>query len=161
MNGIRIIGVGTPYGDDRAGLAIGARLALAPPCGCEVVTTDRPGAELIDLLSGAGAVIILDAVRSRRPPGTIHDLPLSALPAAPLAYSSHGIGIADALALAAALGRLPPGRLIGIEAQPVVPRPGDDLSEAVAAAFDAAIARVHAWARRLAADRSAAGRPCA
>jgi hydrogenase maturation protease len=161
VNGVRIIGVGTPHGDDRAGLALGARLAVAPPLGCEVVTTDRPGTELIDLLAGAGAVILLDAVRSCRPPGTIHDVPLSDLPAAQVAYSSHGIGIADVVALAATLGCLPPGRLIGIEAQPVSPRPGDELSTAVAAAIDGAIAHVHAWARRLAADRSLAGRSCA
>lgn len=161
MNGVRIIGVGTAHGDDRAGLAMAAELAVAPPLGCEVIATDRPGAELIDLLTDAEAVIVLDAVRSRHPPGTIHDLPLGDLPAAPLAYSSHGIGLADAVALAAALGRLPPGRFIGIEAQPIAPRPGDVLSAAVTAAFDGAIARVYAWARRLAADRSAAGRSCA
>jgi hydrogenase maturation protease len=145
MSGVRVIGVGTPYGDDRAGLEIAARLAALPGCGCEVVVTERPGAELIDLLGGADAVIVLDAVRSGLAPGTLHDLPLEDLAGAAGAGSAHGIGVAQALALARALGGGPRGRFIGIEAGPGRPAFAAALSAEVAAAVGTAAFRAQAW----------------
>jgi hydrogenase maturation protease len=151
MSVVRIIGVGTPYGDDRAGLAIAARLMEAPASGSEVVITERPGVELLDLLCGADAVIVLDAVRSGAAPGKIHDLALEELPEADRACSSHGIGVADTLALAEALGCRPRGRFIGIEARPHrrLPTWTDVLSPEVEAALDAAVLRVKEWVERV------------
>ena len=64
-------------------------------------------------------MLLLDVVRSGAAPGTIHELELAALVDASLAQaqvSSHGFGPAEALRLAAALGRsLPPGRFVGVE----------------------------------------------
>jgi hydrogenase maturation protease len=155
---VRVIGIGTPCGDDRAGLEVAARVGAAPPRGCEVVATERPGVELIDLLNGGGATIVLDAVRSGAAAGTIHDLPLDDLPAPRLAMSSHGIGIAEALALARALGHRPHGRLIGIEAGAGAMRAGDPLGADVAAAIGAAVQRVHAWIARYCAPCLEAGK---
>ena len=148
MSRVRIIGVGTRFGDDRAGLEMAARIAAAPPRGCEVVTTERPGAELIELLAGAEAVILLDAVRSGSAAGTVHDLALEDLPQSFRSMSSHGIGITDALALAEALGCRPRGRLIGVEAAPGSVAMDRPLSAAVAAAITTAVERVHAWVDR-------------
>jgi hydrogenase maturation protease len=158
MSRVRIIGVGTPFGDDRAGLEIARCLVAAPPRGCEVVATERPGTELIDLLGGTDAVILLDAVRSGAAPGTIHDLALADLVQPGAAVSSHGIGIAETLALAGALGGLPRGRLIGIESSRGSETLGALLSASVAAALSTAVMRVHAWVERYGGgDRACAG----
>ncbi len=146
MSRTRIIGIGTRFGDDRAGLELAAQLRAAPPCDSEVFASERPGVELIDMLAGAEAVIVLDAVRSGAVPGTIHDLALDDLPLPGVAVSSHGIGVADTLALGRALGCLPRGRFIGVEASPGAAVMGAALSEAVALALRAAMRCVHAWA---------------
>jgi hydrogenase maturation protease len=114
---IRIIGIGSPFGDDAAGLEAARQLAADPPAGSEVIEADRPGATLIDLFDGADAVILIDAARSGALAGTLHDIDLYALSAQPLGLlSSHGIGVAEAVHLAATLGRLPArGRVLAIE----------------------------------------------
>jgi hydrogenase maturation protease len=145
MSSVRVIGVGTPFGDDRAGLEIAARVAAAAPRGCDVVATERPGSELIELLHGSGATILLDAVRSGAAAGTIHDLPLDDLAPPRPAMSSHGIGIAEALALARVLGYRPRGRFIGVEAGPAETRAADPLGADVAAAIGVAVQRVRGW----------------
>jgi hydrogenase maturation protease len=127
---------------------IAARVAAAPPRGCHVFATERPGVELIELLSGRGATILLDAVRSGAAAGTIHDLPLDDLPPPRPAVSSHGIGIAEAVALARALGYRPHGRFIGIEARPPEMRTDDPLGADVAAAIGVAVQRVRSWIER-------------
>ena len=69
---IRIIGIGSPFGDDRAGLEVAVRMAAAPPDGVEVIVADRPGTDLVGMLRGAEAVIVVDAVRSNAPAGAVH-----------------------------------------------------------------------------------------
>ena len=66
---------------------------------------------LIEDWAGADAVIVVDAVSSGAPPGTIHRLdPLSApIPAALSQGSTHAFGLAETIELARALGRLPRG----------------------------------------------------
>jgi hydrogenase maturation protease len=144
---IRVIGIGSPFGDDRAGLEVAARLAgLAAP-DLDVIRADRPGVDLVELLRGVDAAIVVDAVRSGAPAGTLHDLDLSAVPHVRLRYlSSHGFGVAEALALAQALGRMPGrGRLIGIEVADVGSPSCARLSPAIERALDDALGRVHAW----------------
>jgi hydrogenase maturation protease len=147
---IRIIGIGSPLGDDAAGLVAARRLAAAPPRGCQVIAADRPGAGLIDLLEGAAAVILIDAVRSDAAPGAIHVLNLREIGAlGERLVSSHGIGVASAIELAAKLERAPVrGRLIGIEAA-TGGRGLDEISPAVKDAIERAIALARKWAARL------------
>jgi hydrogenase maturation protease len=144
---IRVIGIGSPFGDDRAGLEVAARIAAAPPPEVEVVPADRPGVDLVELLDGAGAAIVIDAVRSGAPAGTVHDFDLHALPALRMALvSSHGVGVAEAVALARALGRLPArGRLVGIEAPPGEAHAPAELSRPVAESIDQVVRRVRDW----------------
>ena len=117
---IRIIGIGSPFGDDAAGLEIARMLAEAPPSNCEVIVADRPGAALVDLLEGANAAILIDAVRSGAPPGTIHEFAFDELDRCPARLvSSHDLGVAAAVQLAQKLGRAPSvGWVIGIEIAP-------------------------------------------
>ena len=65
---IRIIGIGSPFGDDAAGLEAARQLAADPPPDAEVVVADRPGAGLIDLFDGADALIIVTEWKEFRSP---------------------------------------------------------------------------------------------
>jgi hydrogenase maturation protease len=144
---IRIIGIGSPFGDDDAGLEAARRLAAAPPPETDVVAADRPGAALIDLFDGADAVILIDAARSGAPAGTIHDLDLHALPAdASGLVSSHGLGVAAVVRLAATLARLPPrGRVLAIEAAATSAPQSAGLSAAAQGGVLQALKRARWW----------------
>jgi len=146
---IRVLGVGSPTGDDRAGLEVARRLAASPPPGAEVHAVDRRGADLLELLDGAESVILVDAARSGAPLGTVHELGLASLPRQPRApLSSHGVGVQAALALADALGReLPRGVVLAIEGGTQ-----DAMSPAVERAVDAVVARVRRLLRAPLAD---------
>ncbi len=147
---IRIIGIGSPFGDDAAGLEAARRLAAAPPPGTEIIAADRPGSDLIDLLDGAEAAILIDAVRSGSAPGTLHDLDLRDLPASGgRLASSHDLGVADAVRLAATLGKAPQrGRLLGIEIPPDSAREPDRISAQTSRAIEDAVQRARSWATR-------------
>ena len=122
VNRIRIIGVGSDYGEDRlgwhavqalqqAGLTVGAGEA-AP----EFHFCPRPGNDLLALLRGAHKVIIIDAMRSGAAPGTICRFDADELDSLPAPLSSHALGLRETLQLAAALGDLPPQCIVfGIE----------------------------------------------
>lgn len=139
---IRVVGIGTSAGDDAAGPLVATHLAAGPalPKGVEAVACDRPF-ELIELMNGCDGAVLVDATRSGRPAGTVHEPdPHTLREARPV--SSHGIGVPEALALARALGRVPDRlALVGIEAQSAT---GDALSPAVRAALAEAGTRVRA-----------------
>ena len=114
---IRVIGVGTRQGDDAAGLLVAEALAAgALPPGVVVRTCDRPGADLLGEMEGADAVVIIDATRSGRAPGTVFRVAPEEM-AGGRSLSSHALGAREALALAEALGRSPARvEIVGIEA---------------------------------------------
>ncbi len=108
MTPVRIIGIGSPFGADRAGWLAVARLAARNdwPRPVEWRTLDRPGTALLDHLSGADHVILIDALLDGGA-GTVRRLQPSELKrTAPL--SSHGAGVAETLDLGRTLGLLPP-----------------------------------------------------
>lgn len=93
--------------------------------------------ELIEACEGAQAAWLVDAVCSGARPGTLHrfDVGERALPSGLFRVSTHRFGLADALELARALGRLPPRVTVyGIEGSRFAP--GEPLSPAVAAAAE-------------------------
>ncbi len=106
---IRLLGIGSPWGDDRVGmLAVQALADLFHPAQVAVSLHDRPGAALIPLLRGTHVAVLVDAVRSGARPGTLHRLEGQAVFAAGRNLAStHGFGLADALALANELGEAP------------------------------------------------------
>ena len=144
-----VIGVGSPFGDDAVGLAAAERLAARPPPGWRVLALDRPGARLVEHLFAAGTAIVIDAVVTGRPPGLVHDLALEAVAAAPARrWSSHGFGVAEALALAAALGRHPPrGRFLGVEIDPEARAFAAPLTPPVRSGLRRVVARAREWIR--------------
>ena len=73
---------------------------------------------LMDAWEGAEAVWLVDAVSSGAKAGVVHrvDVSTEALPAGLFRASTHHFGLADAVELARALGRLPPHTIVyGIE----------------------------------------------
>jgi hydrogenase maturation protease len=105
-----VIGFGNDLrGDDAAGL-VAARLvrAHAPPdVRLHEVASDPT--EAIDLWDGAARAIVVDAMQSGRPAGTVVrvDLLDAAAAAGCALRSSHSFGVIEVVALARALGRLP------------------------------------------------------
>ena len=93
--------------DDRAGLEV-ARL-LAGTEGVEVLEREGEPTSLIDSWQGTGALWLADAVSSGAEPGTVHrhDAGAGPLPARLYDTSTHHVGLAEAVELARALGRLP------------------------------------------------------
>jgi hydrogenase maturation protease len=125
MSRARILGIGSPSGDDQAGwLTIDALLASGVQVSGEIVIEklDRPGAKLIPLLDGTAWVILIDAMQSNSPIGRIRHFGVADWPAYSQGLSSHGFGVLDALSLARELGGLPSRLdLYGIEIGPVSP----------------------------------------
>jgi hydrogenase maturation protease len=135
-----VIGIGNDdRHDDAAGLATARLLRSAPVPGARVLERAGGAAELLAAWEGEPAVIVVDAMLSGEPPGTVRrfDAAREPLPAAPAGASTHGLGLAEAVGLARALGRLP-GRLVlfGIEGADF--SPGAGLTPAVAAGVEAA-----------------------
>lgn len=144
---ILIIGVGSPFGDDRLGweAAEGLRrstsMAALPPERIEISQLDRPGAMLLAHWCGTATVILIDAVSSGATPGTRHRLDMGDVAGVGAPRSSHGFGILSAIELAQALGDMPARLLLrGIEVDPLWT--GFSLSMAVAGALPSLVADI-------------------
>jgi len=111
-----IVGVGNrDRGDDAAGPMVAEHLAAR---GMTAIEHSHDGAALIDAWEGAEKVVLVDAMRSGAPPGTIRrfDAGKGRLPKGAFGVSSHLFGPAEAIETARALGRLPPKVVVfGIE----------------------------------------------
>jgi hydrogenase maturation protease len=131
-----VLGIGNiERGDDGAGRAVARLLRHMLSGGAEIVEQDGEAAALLDKLEGAAAAYLIDACVSNAPPGTIHrvDANHAPLPQASSDLSTHGFGLAAAIELGRALGRLPPRTIVyAIEAASFAA--GAPLSESVAAA---------------------------
>jgi len=110
---LRVLGLGSPAGDDQVGwLCIEAleharALAWLPSGRVSLFALDRPGAGLLHYLEGAKGVILIDALAGD-PPGVIHRLESREIFTPDRFLSSHGFGVAFALNLARELKVLPP-----------------------------------------------------
>lgn len=119
MKGVKIIGVGNEFrGDDAVGPVAARCLANLGLPGVEVEVASGEGADLMERWKGADTVILIDAVRSGAPPGTVHRIDASreTVPGSFFSYSTHAFSVAEAVELARRLGLLPKGvTLYGIE----------------------------------------------
>jgi hydrogenase maturation protease len=143
---IVIIGVGNEYcNDDGAGIVVARRLRTLFPTGIKIVKESGEGATLIQAWQGAAWVIVVDAVRSGAPPGTIHRLDARAAPVPTgfFHYSTHAFSVAEAVELARSLDELPPYLIVyGIEGENFAA--GVGLTSAVEQAVEAVIEQVAA-----------------
>lgn len=119
--------------DDAAGLLVARRLQAL---GIEAHEHTRDALALLDAWRGADDVILVDAVVTGAPTGTVSVWDGGApLPAdVRFGCSTHAIGVAEAVGLARSLGCLPERLLLyGIEAQDFTPgaAPSGSVLEAV------------------------------
>jgi hydrogenase maturation protease len=119
-----LIGLGNPVlGDDAVGLRVAERVQrlveARPLPGASVLTSTRGGFELLDLLAGADAAIVVDcvAVPGGRP-GAVRTLSVDRLAGAARLVGSHDVGLAQVVELGRLLGVPMPRRLeiVGVEA---------------------------------------------
>jgi hydrogenase maturation protease len=114
-----LIGVGNQYRtDDAAGLMVVRSLKNQAPAFLEIIEESGEGASLMERWRGANGVIMVDAVSSGAPPGTIHrlDARRQAIPIDFFSYSTHAFSVAEAVEMARVLDQLPPKMIIyGIE----------------------------------------------
>jgi hydrogenase maturation protease len=139
-----VIGVGNSYrGDDGAGIAVARKLAEQRLPGVRVMEMNGEGTSLVEAWKDAPSVLLVDAVSSGAVPGTIHrfDAQAGPLPTELEHRSSHSFGVAEAVEVARALGRLPPRLVIyGIEGKNF--SPGRDLSPEVEGAVEEVASRL-------------------
>ncbi len=156
-----VIGLGSPDGgDDAIGLWAARRVAALVPPDVVVVEHEDPTG-LIDLWRGSELTVVVDAVRSGAPPGTLLVLE-AGTDAAPLtddAWAStgrggtHAFGLAAAVELGRALHSLP-HRLVLVGVEIATVEHGAALSPTVRAALDGAVAAVQGALRGVVADVS-------
>lgn len=131
-----VIGVGNPFRrDDGVGPAVVHRLRRRHLPGVALVESDGEPTQLLDLWADVDLAIVVDAVRLAQPvPGRIHRRSLRHPSTPRMTFAnSHSIDLGEAVALAAALDRLPPAlRLYAVEAADT--SVGVGLSPAVAVA---------------------------
>lgn len=143
-----VCGVGRrERGDDAAGPTVADRLALRAPSGVEVRVVEDDVLGLVDAWSGRERVVLVDAMVSGAPPGTVSrfDARAGALPTVLRAVSSHAFDVGAAVELARALDRLPDALVVyGIEGKTFE---GDGLSANVERALDDVVERVLAELR--------------
>jgi hydrogenase maturation protease len=136
-----VIGIGNPFRrDDGIGPAVVERLAF--PC---TLVHHGEGTDLMERWQGCDRLVLVDATCSGAPAGTIGVWDASAvdLPAGLLPKGSHVFGVAEGIALARRLGRLPASvTVVGIEGADFTA--GQGLSPAVAAALAEAVERLRA-----------------
>jgi len=129
--------------DDGAGPAVLDRLATLVPEGLETEEVAGDCARLIDLWDGRGHVIVVDATQSGTDTGTVieFDALASEIPRELFIHTSHAFGVAEAVATAGVLGRLPGSLWVyGIEGAAF--GFGEGLSDEVAAGADEVARRI-------------------
>jgi hydrogenase maturation protease len=95
-----IVGIGQlAAGDDGVGLAVARELAVRG----FAVRESADASLLLALLPAGHRVVVVDAVAGGGPPGTVMQLDPAALGTGPTPLSSHGLGVAEAIALARTL----------------------------------------------------------
>jgi hydrogenase maturation protease len=134
---VRVIGMGRlDRGDDAVGRRAARMLRQRLPA--EIAVVECPGEmyDLIEAWEGAEAVVIIDAVSSGAPPGTLYRLDARRDPLPPdRATSTHGFGLAAAIELGRTLELLPPRVIVyGVEGAEF--GPGTELSTSVVAALE-------------------------
>jgi hydrogenase maturation protease len=138
MGALKVVAVGNPWrSDDAAGLTVARRLRGTLAADVELREEAGEPTVLVDACEGADALWLVDAVSSGAPPGTVHriDAAERALPAELFRTSTHHIGLAEAVELARALGRLPRTAVVfGIEGASF--EAGHGLTPAVEAAVE-------------------------
>lgn len=142
-----VLGLGNPLvTDDSVGLRVVAELKahLADRADIEIGEDYWGGLRLMERMVGYDRAIVIDAIVTGAPPGTIHRLYPASIPTQRSA-SAHDVTLPTALALGRQTGaHLPPDEailLVGIEAEDILTF-GDACTPAVQAAIPLAVQEV-------------------
>lgn len=145
---LRVVGIGSPHGDDQAGWRVidvleGAGL----PSHVGLERCPVPATHLLGLMAGVPRVLLVDAVEGDRPPGTLATWQGHHIRQAGAGVSCHGLDLATVLALGESLGLLPGElTLLGIGVEPAAcGAHRETLSPAVAAGVAEAARHIAAW----------------
>ncbi len=106
---IKIIGVGSPFGEDQAGWKVIEILLqfVSTQSGLEMTSYDRPGVRLLSYMQNAECVYLIDAVKSGFTPGYIHRLEDKKIDDFQVKLSTHDLGVIQTLQMGCALNILP------------------------------------------------------
>ncbi len=107
---ITIVGVGSEFrGDDAAGLEVLRKLKAKLPAGTRTAELTGDQSYLLELMRSTDAMIIVDAVQSSAPAGTVFRIDASKEPVPDdfVSFSTHAFDSAGAIEMARALGSLP------------------------------------------------------
>lgn len=145
-----IVGVGNLLmGDEGVGIHVLRALeAGAPIEGAALLDGGTGGINLLEAISGAAMVIMIDATRDGQPAGTIAVLKPSCVADLPRGLSAHDFGVKDLFAAAALTGRFPEIHLFTVSVEEIEPM-SLKLSAAVKHAVPEVARAVHALANRL------------
>jgi hydrogenase maturation protease len=152
-----VIGVGNSLRhDDAAGLEVVRQLRPRANAS-EIVLREHEGETLalLDAWQGAEALVLVDAIRSGAPVGTVHRVDASSAPIpAGLRGSSstHAVGVGEAIELARSLDRLPRRVVVfGVEGRRFDAGRGlsEDVEAVLAALADAVLGQARELARAI------------
>jgi hydrogenase maturation protease len=122
MSKIKVIGIGSPFGDDSIGWEAATKLKEREiiqsylPEILSIETHDRPGVRLLEIMGGADTVLLIDAIVSGNPVGTLYRFVNNDIYELNSLVSTHAIGVVETLQLGRALHQLPDNIILyGIE----------------------------------------------
>lgn len=162
MNATRavVIGIGTGCRrDDGVGPEVASRIAVLRIPGVRVAISDGECTGLLDLWTGMGLAVVVDAVvDTPSRPGRVRRVDRQCLRGPSAVTSSHSLGVTEAVRLGGALGRLP-DRLVIFAVDVERHDFGIGLSAPVAAAVPRLTAMICAELERSVRGRRRAARP--
>jgi hydrogenase maturation protease len=87
------------------------------PAGVEVIEGGTDGFRLMNVVTEADRLIVVDAVKGGSPPGSIYRFDIKDAPSSPDAFrtSVHQIGILEVIHLSELIGQTPETTVIGVE----------------------------------------------
>lgn len=145
---IKVLGIGSPFAEDQAGWFVAKALTLQWLQEGQILDflhiecSDRPGLRLIELMQGSTQVFLVDAVYSGQKVGTIHRLQADDIQVANPLFSTHHMGIVEALQLGKALDCLPEEVIFyGIEINSI--EVDAEISDSVRRAIDQVVLRIN------------------
>ncbi|MBK8167683.1 MAG: hydrogenase maturation protease [bacterium] len=148
---MQVIAVGNAFcGDDGVGAAVLAQLAaVLETASLRLADLGTDALALVEMLRADEPCVVVDAARMGQAPGTVAAFrPREArLRIRGDGLSLHGLGLAEAFALAGQLGRMPADLLV-VGVEPAGVTPGTGLSDAVAAAVPRVVQIIQAEVQR-------------
>lgn len=127
MTELKVLGIGSPFGDDSLGWEVvtllqqQAKLKSFTPERLQFIYCDRPGLHVLELLHDTKAVFLIDAIKSGGVAGSLFCLKNEEIEEVTATNSTHALGIGYALKMGKALNILPKEVVLyGIEIEDVL-----------------------------------------